>query len=171
MNFSIKRNHVFIKFCPIKARITPIQVRLAIVIYPYGGVNIIAVRCCQMVSVQGVFERTFGFVCYGNIDGSAATPDGYIVIIFAVPAHNLCGPVVVLVCAPMETFARKYKCATISPVYHIGGAGNTPAVHGEKSATFVVASINTDGIAKHNRGGVRRIVSLKNRIFCQGNGA
>ena len=47
----------------------------------------------------------------------------------------------------------------------------TPAVHGEKSATFVVASINTDGIAKHNRGGVRRIVSLKNRIFCQGNGA
>ena len=171
MNSAIKRNHVFIKFRPIKARISPIKVGLIVVVNPYGRVNVVAVRRSQMFAVQGIFEWAFGLVCHSYVNGSAATTNGHIVIVFTVPTYDLCGPVVILIGASMETFAGKDKGAAISPVHHIGGAGNTPAVHREKSTTFIVTGINADGIAKHNRSGVRGIVGLENRVFCQGHRA
>ena len=169
LDIAIELNHVFFELGVIELRIAPVEPSLAIVINPHGRIDVIPVRTCKMLTITSILERTFRFVGHSNIN-SAATASrfhSHVVVIFAIATNHLSSPVAVFLGVAAETFVRKNKLAHIGPVHHIGGARNTPAVHGKEGTTFVVTRVHADGIAKHDRSRVRRIVRLDNRVFCK----
>ena len=167
LDIAIELNHVFFELGVIKLRVAPVKPSLAIVINPNGRVNVIPVRACEMLSIARILERAFGLVCHGNVDSAATASRFYshVVVILAIATNNLSSPVAVFLGIATKAFIREDEFAHIGPVHHIGGARDAPTVHGKEGTAFVVTRVHADGIAKHDRSRVRRIIRLDNRIF------
>ena len=87
------RNHVFIQLCTVKVWISPVEIRLSIIVNKHGGIDPFPSRINQIGS-QGIFKRPCGRVGYRHTyaPGSALDTDWRIHIILPVSLNNLLGP-------------------------------------------------------------------------------
>ena len=64
---TFQRNHIFIQFCIIDIRISPIQISTTVIIYIYGRIYIIPAPVMKRFA-DGIFKRTDRRIAYRNTD-------------------------------------------------------------------------------------------------------